>query len=280
MTAAAPPRRGMRRRPRTENIVLGAVGVVAAIIVWELGARLGPIDTTYLPAFSTVMVTIVDVLGDGEFWEAAGTTLFGWFVGLVIALVLGVVLGVLLGASQLVRDFTHSTIEFLRPIPSVGLIPIAVVIFGVRPDATIAVVAWACFWVILVHVIAGVADVDPVAEATAHSYGFGPFARARYVTWPTVLPYLMTGLRLSATIALVVALTTEIVVGAPGIGQLIALYQSAGNAPVVYALAVLSGVLGLVINLAMQRAERAMLSWHTSVRAERAADEAALAVTA
>src|SRR5690606_3299680 len=102
---------------------------------------------------------------------AIGTTLYGWLVGLVIALVLGVVVGVLLGASRIVRDFTHSTIEFLRPIPSVGLIPIAVVIFGVRPDATIAVVAWACFWVLLVQVIAGVADIDPVAEATARSYG-------------------------------------------------------------------------------------------------------------
>ncbi|MCP1121816.1 ABC transporter permease subunit, partial [Robbsia andropogonis] len=78
----------------------------------------------------------------------------------------------------------------------------------------------------LIHVIYGVADVDPVANATARSYGLKFHHRARWVVWPTMLPYLMTGLRLSGTIALVVALTIEIVVQAPGIGQMIAKYQS------------------------------------------------------
>jgi ABC-type nitrate/sulfonate/bicarbonate transport system permease component len=203
-----------------------------------------------------------------QFWTALGTTMLGWAAGLAIALVAGVVVGVIIGSSRRVRDFTHTTIEFLRPIPSVGLIPIAVVIFGLRPTATIAVVVWACFWVILIHVVYGVADVDPVAESTARSYGLKFHKRARYVVWPTLLPYLMTGLRLSGTIALVVALTIEIVVQNPGIGQMIARYQSAGNAPVVFALALLTGVLGLVINAILRRLENAVLAWHTSVRAE------------
>src|SRR5690606_9434721 len=141
-------------------------------------------------------------------------------------------------------------------------------VFGVRPTATIAVVVWACFWVILIHVIAGVADVDPVADATARSYGLKFFRRAAHVVWPTVLPYLMTGLRLCGTIALVVAITIEIVVQAPGIGAMIATYQSAANVTVVYALALLTGVLGLAINLLMRLLENSVLAWHSSVRAE------------
>ncbi|MGO2110785.1 MAG: ABC transporter permease [Pseudoclavibacter sp.] len=267
-----------RRRPRAESAILGIVGLAAFVAIWELAARLGPIDAAFFPPFTTVIAAVGDLLVgalSADFWGALGMTLVGWAAGLAIALVLGVVAGLALGASKIVRDFTHSTVEFLRPIPSVGLIPIAVVIFGVRPTATVAVVAWACFWVILVHVIAGVADVDPVGDETARSYGFGWYARVRHVMWPTLLPYLMTGLRLSGTIALVVAVTIEIVVGAPGIGQLIALHQSAGNAPVVYGLALLAGVVGLVINLALRRAETSLLSWHSSVRAERAARDAA-----
>jgi ABC-type nitrate/sulfonate/bicarbonate transport system permease component len=274
-TLTAPAKRTTRipfSQTRVSTPVLGVIGILAFIAIWELASRLELVNPLYLPPFSEVAVTVVQVLiGDQyrvQFWTALGTTMLGWSVGLVISLVLGILAGLLIGSNRWIREFTHSTIEFLRPIPSVGLIPIAVVIFGLRPTATIAIVVWACFWVILIHVVYGVTDVDPVAESTARSYGFGPLARARYVVWPTMLPYLMTGLRLSGTIALVVAVTIEIVVQAPGIGQMIAQYQSAGNARVVYALALLAGAIGLIINLALQRLEASVLSWHPSVRGE------------
>lgn len=274
-TRTAPAERTTRipfSQTRISTPILGILGVLAFILVWELVSRLEFVNPTYLPPFSTVAVTVVEaVVGEqyrAQFWTALGNTMLGWSIGLVISLVFGIAAGLVIGSNRWVREFTHSTIEFLRPIPSVGLIPIAIVIFGVRPTATIAIVVWACFWVILIHVVYGVSDVDPVAASTARSYGFGPLARARYVIWPTLLPYLMTGVRLSGTIALVVAITIEIVVQAPGIGQMIAQYQSAGNAPVVYALALLAGVLGLIINLVLRQLENSVLSWHPSVRGE------------
>jgi ABC-type nitrate/sulfonate/bicarbonate transport system permease component len=270
-TRPAVSRRAAVGRRRWSTPALGMVGVLAIIVIWELTSRLDLVNASYLPPFSTVIVEVFDLLGgqrSGEFWTALGMTMLGWSVGLVISLLLGIAGGVLIGSSRWIREYTNSTIEFLRPIPSVGLIPIAIVIFGVRPTATIAVVVWACFWVVLIHVISGVADVDPVADATARSYGLKFFRRAAHVVWPTVLPYLMTGLRLCGTIALVVAITIEIVVQAPGIGAMIATYQSAANVTVVYALALLTGVLGLTINLLMRLLENSVLAWHPSVRAE------------
>jgi len=274
--AAAPARPSRRAgRPgfastRIGTAVLGILGIAAFAAAWEVASRAELVPSRYLPPFSTIVVDVGRVVGTrplaGEFWEALGMTMTGWSIGLAVSIALGVVLGVLIGSSRIVREYSASTIEFLRPIPSVGLIPVAIIIFGVRPSATVFIVAWACFWIVLVHVISGVADIDPVGDATARSYGLGFLRRAKHLVWPTVLPYLMTGVRLSATVALVVALTIEIVVGAPGIGKMIALYQSAGNVEVVYALALLAGVLGLVINLAMQALERVLLSWHPSMR--------------
>jgi len=256
------------RRDRLSTFLLGALGVVLFIGLWELISRFEIVNSTYFPPFTVVVVALVELLGTPAFWSALSSTMFSWVIGLVISLVAGVVLGVVIGSSSFLRTWTASTIEFLRPIPSVALIPIAIVVFGIKSSATIFIVVWACFWVILVHVTSGVADVDPVAKATARSYGLGRLWRARFVTWPTALPFLMTGLRMSGTIALVVAITIELVVGTPGLGDLLARNQSAGNVDTVFALALLTGFLGLAINTIMMQIERASLRWHPSVRGE------------
>ncbi|WP_369140510.1 ABC transporter permease [Modestobacter versicolor] len=250
------------------TVVLGIAGVLGFVALWEAVSRLGVVDSTYLPPFSRVAVEVVELLGTGPFWSALGSTMSSWAIGLAISLVAGVVLGIAIGSSRFLRTWTSSTIEFLRPIPSVALIPIAIVVFSITPSATVFIVVWACFWVILVHVTSGVADVDPVGRATARSYGLSRWWQARFVTWPTTLPYLMTGVRMSGTIALVVAITIELVVGTPGLGNLLARNQSAGNVDTVYALALLTGFLGLALNTVMQAVERAVLSWHPSVRAD------------
>jgi ABC-type nitrate/sulfonate/bicarbonate transport system permease component len=135
--------------------VLGGIGVLAFVAVWEFGSRAGLVDSTYLPPFSEVAAELLRLLGIADFWVAAGDTMRSWTVGLVLSIAGGVALGFAIGSSRFVRRYTSSTVEFLRPIPSVALIPIAIVVFGMRPAATVFVVVWACFWVVLIHVIAG-----------------------------------------------------------------------------------------------------------------------------
>ena len=106
------------------------------------------------------------------------------------------------------------------------------------------------------------------AEQTARSYGLGAWARIRYVTWPTALPYVITGARLAASIALVLAITAELFIGVSGLGQRIGVAQSSGAEPLLYALVVVTGVLGVVVNLGARAAERRLLRWHQSVRGE------------
>jgi ABC-type nitrate/sulfonate/bicarbonate transport system permease component len=117
-------------------------------------------------------------------------------------------------------------------------------------------------------VIYGVADVDAVARDTARGFGLTRREQLSHLVLPTALPYLMTGLRLAAAVALILAITAEMVIGNPGLGRMIELSRSAGDSVGLYALVVVTGLLGLVVNIVFRFIERRSLAWHQSVRGE------------
>jgi ABC-type nitrate/sulfonate/bicarbonate transport system permease component len=262
---------GRRRDPR--GLLLGALGLVVLAGVLELLPRSGLVSERFFPPFSGMVSALADLAGQSTFWIAVWDTVRTWAIGFAIALVAGVALGLLLGSVEVLRRLTASTVEFLRPVPSVALIPLAVLVFGIRDiSSTVLLVVYASFWQVLVQVIYGVHDVDPVARETARSYQLGPAARLRWLVWPTALPYVMTGLRLGAAVALILAVTGELVIGGGiGLGAAIANAQSSGAVPQVYALVIVTGLLGVVVNVGARLLERRVLSWHTSVRADLAA---------
>ncbi|MEU3793653.1 ABC transporter permease [Streptomyces fructofermentans] len=253
---------------RGEGALLGAAGLAGLLALCEAVPRLGLVEDEYFPPASRVADALATELADDAFWTALRDTLTGWAIGLAVAVAAGVLVGVLISVVPLLREATASTIEFLRPIPSVALIPLAVLLYGTELRSVLLLVVYASFWQVLIQVLYGVQDVDPVADETARSYGLGTWARIRHVVWPTALPYVMTGVRLAAAVALILAVTAELVIGAPGLGARIAVAQSSQAVPEMYALVVVTGLLGLAVNVGARTVERRALAWHQSVRGE------------
>lgn len=248
--------------------VLGLIGLALLAAVLELVPRSGLVAPKYLPPFSSLVRALGHQARTAAFWQALGQTLTAWSLGLAIAVVAGAAVGLLIGSVPGMRAATASTVEFLRPIPSVALIPLAILVYGTRLQSSLLLVVYAAFWQVLVQVLAGVSDVDPVARQTARAYRLNRRERLRFLVWPTTLPYLMTGVRLAAAVALILAVTAELVIGSPGLGQQITLAQSAPDAaPTLYALVLVTGILGVAVNTLARYAERALLHWHPSMRA-------------
>jgi ABC-type nitrate/sulfonate/bicarbonate transport system permease component len=248
----------------------GLGGLAGFALLLEVAPRIGLVSPYYLPPFSAIMVALFHELMSATFWTALGDTMSAWALGLGISLVAGVVIGVIIGSSNLLRTVTYSTIEFLRPIPSVALIPLAVLLFGTKIESTLILVVYASFWPVLIQVLYGVQDVDPVARETARCYGLGTFAQIRYVTWPTMLPYLMTGVRLAAAVALILAITSEIAIDTQGLGREISQTESGGAVAIMYAYVIVTGIIGVIVNLGARALERRLLSWHPSIRLDTA----------
>ncbi|WP_035856231.1 ABC transporter permease [Cryptosporangium arvum] len=253
---------------RTTGPLRGAAGVLIALAVWELVPRIGLVREADLPPVSSVLRVLAREAGTGAYWTAIGQTVYAWLLGLALAAVAAITLGFALALVPRVRAFTTSTVEFLRPIPSVALIPLAVLVYGTGLGSSLLLVVYAAFWQIYVQVLAGVADIDPVADETARSFRFSRWGRIRHVVWPSALPYVLTGVRLGAAVALILAVTAELVIGAPGLGLAIAVARSGTEPALVYALVLTTGVLGVLVNVGVRAGERRLLRWHASVRRE------------
>jgi ABC-type nitrate/sulfonate/bicarbonate transport system permease component len=260
----------VRRRPirMPRSLLLGVVGLLAFALAQEVVPRALRLPADVLPPLSAIMTALGAESRTAGFWQALGDTVLQWALGLGIAVVVGVSAGVVIGSVPLLRRVTASTVEFLRPIPSVALVPLAVLLFGTQLRSALMLIVYASFWQVLVQTLYGVADVDPVADQTARSYRLGRWARVRYVLWPTAQPYVATGVRLAASVALILAITAELVIGSPGLGREITSAQSGGATALAYGLVMVTGVLGLLVNVGVRAVERRMLRWHVSVRGE------------
>ena len=258
----------MIRPAHRPHLYPGLAGLLGFAALLEIVPRVGLVSAEYLPPTSRILSALADQLQQDAFWTALLDTLRTWALGLGLAAVGGVVIGIVIGAVPIVREATSSTIEFLRPIPSVALIPLVAVIYGVTITSTVVLVVYASFWQVLVQVLHGVADIDPVARDTARTYRLSRWLRIRYLIWPTALPYAVTGIRLATAVALILSITGELVIGSPGLGQQIAIAQASNAAPAMYALVLVTGLLGVAANLLTRGAERRVLAWHPSLRNE------------
>jgi ABC-type nitrate/sulfonate/bicarbonate transport system permease component len=240
--------------------------VAAALGLGELVTRTGLVDPADVPPPTQVIDTLVSRLGTSELWHQIGDTLTAWALALAIAAALAVPLGILVGSSRLLYRALRVPIEFLRPIPSVALIPLAVLLYGNGLRSQVFLAVFACFWILLVQMLYGVRDVDPVATETARAFRVGRGARLVRVTLPGASPYLATGLRLACSASLVIVVTAELVIGTPGLGKAINVARFSGNVELTYALVLVTGLLGFGLNALFAALERRVLHWHPAQR--------------
>ncbi|GAA4738321.1 ABC transporter permease [Nocardioides endophyticus] len=254
-----------RRRP-AGTTVLGGAGVLLTLALWEALPASGLVSANEIPGALAVLDSLAALVGTGDFWRAVGATLAGAGLGLGIAVAIGVAVGTLMGSIGIVRNALTPTVEFLRPVPGVALIPVAMLMFGPGLTSDVVLVTFGCVWVVIVQTQYGVRAADPVALQTAESFRMSRWARIRFVQVPSSLPFIATGVRIASSIALIVAVTAELISGNTGVGDSIAFAQSAARTEDMYAYIITAGILGVLAHLAFGGIERRLLHWHQSQR--------------
>ena len=248
--------------------VAGLLFALALLLLAEACVRLFNLfDSVAAP--SDTAGALIEEISDGTLSGEIATTIVTYVQGLALAVAIGVLLGVAIGSSRTIDDATSVVVEFLRPIPAVALIPLAIFWFGLGTPTIRFLVAYAGVWPILIHTIQGVRGVDRMLFDVAATSGVTGAARIVRVSVPAALPSIATGIRISAALALVVCVTAEYFVGTEGIGHYMQDHGAAYRLPELYAAAALTGLLGLAVDVAVRSGERRVVFWVGEERARR-----------
>jgi ABC-type nitrate/sulfonate/bicarbonate transport system permease component len=253
-------------RPRVPDAALPWLGVLIVLVALELVVRAGLISSRSFPTVTDMGSALFDQLGTSAFWSAIAHTLEGWAIGLAIAIAIAVPVGLALGFNELLYHALRPLIEFLRPVPSVALIPLAILVYGTGLQSKVFLVAFASTWPLLIQTIYGARDLDPVALETARSFRIRRTDRILRVTLMGAVPYIATGLRIASATALILAVTAELIIGSAGLGREINIARQGGAVDIMYALIVATGLLGWALNSLFAAGERRVLHWHPSQR--------------
>ena len=239
----------------------------ALLILAEIGARAsGPSDSVAPP--SAVLAAFVEALGDGSLLIATRDTLASAFGGLAIGGAIGLALGVLFGALRPLDRLMEVTVELVRPIPSVALIPVALVALGFGYRLEIAIVSFSCLWPLLVLSRSAVANVEPRLIEVARVLRLGPFARIFKIVAPAALPRIFVAFRLAAGISLVVAVTVEIAVNPMGLGAGIMTAGQALRPDAMLAYVLWIGLIGFGLNEALTFAQNRLFGQAARIAGE------------
>ena len=233
------------------------------IVLLEAGVRGGWVGGESLPPPSEVVMQAFGAAVDGSLWTVTLETLASAFGGLAIGCVVGLALGVPLGLSEPLNRLTSLSIECFRPIPSIALLPVVMMIFGLGYRLEISLVAFATSWPILVFSRSAMAGVHPRLREVGRMLGFSPLRRLVKILLPAAAPFIFVGFRLSVGMALVVAVTVEISANPLGLGNAIMLAEQTMRPSLMFALIVWTGAMGFVLNWIVGIGERSLFSMPT-----------------
>jgi ABC-type nitrate/sulfonate/bicarbonate transport system permease component len=209
-----------------------------------------------------VTLRFIEQWTEASFYNDLSKTLSRVLSGFIVAAMIGVPCGLVMGYSATVNNALSVIVSALRPLPSTAVVPLAAAAFGIGTGMNVFVVALATTIPILLATIDGVHSVDPVLMGTARTLGQSTSRIFRTVLLPAALPNIMTGLRVSLAIALVVGISSEMIMSSDGLGHRVMYAQRMLQITGLYAGVVTLAALGFVLNRIFLLVERRLLSWH------------------
>lgn len=235
---------------------------VLLLAIWQLSVSAGWLSTRILPAPSAVIAAGVNLIVSGEIW--AHLAISGWRagIGFVIGGGIGLALGFITGLSRWGERMLDSSVQMIRNVPHLALIPLVILWFGIDETAKIFLVALGTLFPIYLNTYHGIRNIDPALVEMSRSYGLSGFALFRHVILPGAMPSILVGVRFALGFMWLTLIVAETISASSGIGYLAMNAREFLQTDIVVLAILLYAVLGKLADLAARGLERVCLRWH------------------
>lgn len=242
----------------------GIIPIAVLLGIWQL---VGNTHSATTPSPSTWWPALKTLEQSGELWPAIGKTMRLYVEGLAGATILGVIFGIALGASRRLNLGFSPLLEFLRATPAAAIVPGLLILFHASTGTEVAIVIYGTIWPVLLNVAAARAALPPLRLEIGHSLGMSWWDRMRKIVLPSLLPEIVVGVRIAASICLIVTLLVDFLVATGGIGYVLVQQEQTFQAASAFALLAVIGIIGILINVTLGSTERLVLRrWPSGVR--------------
>ncbi|MGH3519495.1 MAG: ABC transporter permease [Haloechinothrix sp.] len=254
----------MTKRIRSLAIELW-LPVLIIVAWWNWSASA---DLAFYPPLSEILQRFRELWLFDRFFTDVLPSLRNMLIGYAVSVIIGVGLGIVVAQVRIARNALEPLVHFLRSIPPVALVPIAILVLGFGADMKMAIIAFSAVFSTLIATLDGVRAADPLLDEVSKVYRISGRDRLFKVILPSAAPQILGGLQVSLQIAFVVMITSEMLASTEGIGYLTILAQQTFAITDMWAGMLLLGALGYLFNLAFTLAERRVLHWHIGMRAQ------------
>ena len=252
------------RRLRARDLALAVLTPLVLLGLWELAARTGVLDARLFTPPSEIAQRGWEMIVSGELWGHIAATVARLAVGLVLGAVAGILAGLLMGVWRPVRAAFGPMFTALYALPKIAILPLLLLIFGLTETPKVLAVAISVFFVMQINTLAGILQIDARILEAARAYRATGWKLFRYVLLPGATPTIMTGLRVSAGISVIVVIAVEFVASNNGLGSLIWNSWQLFQPQTMYVGLITVSIIGALVTALVIVLERVLLPWRHS----------------
>jgi ABC-type nitrate/sulfonate/bicarbonate transport system permease component len=246
---------------QTRDRLLAFASPIGLLLVWEIGARAGLIDTRFFPAPSSIVAAAWTMLRSGELWSHTWTSLVRLFWGFIFGGLPALVLGIAMGLSRPVRAIFEPLIAATYPIPKSSILPLALLIFGLGEGSKIFMVAVGVFFPVAINATTGVLEINKIYLDVGKNYKASRWNTFRTIALPGALPVVMTGIRLGLGMGLVLIAVAEMIGAKSGLGYVIWSAWETFAVEQMYVGLFVIAIIGSVLTIILNEVEKILVPW-------------------
>lgn len=235
---------------------------ILLVIIWQVASKSGLLESRVLPAPSAVVSAFWTLLVSGELWQHVKVSAGRALLGLLVGGGLGLFLGLLNGSSKVASNLLDTTLQMIRNIPALALIPLVILWFGIDESAKLFLVAIGVFFPIYINTYHGIRSVDPQLIEMGKSYGLNRWQLYKEIILPGAMPSILVGLRFSLGLVWVLLIVAETISAQAGIGYMTMNAREFLQTDIVLVGILLYAFLGKLADVFAQFLEKYLLRWH------------------